>query len=313
MLELNNYYIQNTENLRDFFTIVYTILDDIYLKITPEYIQNRRNVGESNLSDSEIIAIATVGEAFGIESEKSWFNFVKREFKDLFPRIGDRSRFNRTKINLHDTILEIQKEMIYVMGYEKDNLRIADSMPIPVCKFGRAHFSKCFKGIASYGYCASKKETFFGMKLHAICTQQGFISDFVLTAANIDDRDATWDLVDRYINIDVIGDKGYINKRLSPDLKEQKGINLIFMKRDNDKNQYTKDYRQIIFKIRRRIETSFSQLSEQFKINEVLPKTLRGLHTRITLKILGHNISYLINKILGNENSLGKIKHLIFG
>nr|WP_158534775.1 hypothetical protein [Romboutsia maritimum] len=57
----------------------------------------------------------------------------------------------------------------------------------------------------------------------------------------------------------------------------------------------------MIFKIRRRIETSFSQLSEQFNINQVLPKTLRGLHTRIALKILG------------NEDSVGKIKYLIFG
>ncbi|WP_442971239.1 hypothetical protein, partial [Romboutsia sp. 13368] len=24
-------------------------------------------------------------------------------------------------------------------------------MPIPVCEFGRAHFSKCFKGEAYYG------------------------------------------------------------------------------------------------------------------------------------------------------------------
>ncbi|RDY22492.1 IS982 family transposase [Romboutsia maritimum] len=235
MLELNNYYIQNNENLRDFFIIIYTILDDVYLKVTPKHIQNRRNVGESNLSDSEIITIATVGEAFGATSEKSWFNFIKREYKDLFPEIGDRTRFNRTKINLHDTILEIQKEMLYVMGYEKDNLRIIDSMPIPVCKFGRAHFSKSFKGIATYGYCASKKETFFGMKLHVICTQQGFISDFVLTAANVDDRDALWDLTARYINISIIGDKGYINKSLAPELKKEKLIDLIFMKRDNDK------------------------------------------------------------------------------
>jgi hypothetical protein len=36
-----------------------------------------------------------------------------------------------------------------MMRYEKDNLRIIESMPMPVCKFGRAHFSKSFKGIVS--------------------------------------------------------------------------------------------------------------------------------------------------------------------
>lgn len=44
-------------------------------------------------------------------------------------------------------------------------------MPVLVCKFARAYFSKSFKDIASYGYCASKKETYFGVKLHALVTQ----------------------------------------------------------------------------------------------------------------------------------------------
>ena len=30
MLELNNYYIQEIENLTDLFTIIYTIVDDVY-------------------------------------------------------------------------------------------------------------------------------------------------------------------------------------------------------------------------------------------------------------------------------------------
>ena len=33
MLELNDYYIQEVENLTDLFTIIYTIVDDIYITI----------------------------------------------------------------------------------------------------------------------------------------------------------------------------------------------------------------------------------------------------------------------------------------
>ena len=80
--------------------------------------------------------------------------------------------------------------------FKDDDIRIIDSMPIPVCKFGRAYFSKLFKDIATYGYCASKKETYFGLKLHALVTTNGFITNFILTAANIDDRDAVFDLIE---------------------------------------------------------------------------------------------------------------------
>ena len=34
MLELNNYYIQKVENLTDLFTIIFTIVDDIYIMIS---------------------------------------------------------------------------------------------------------------------------------------------------------------------------------------------------------------------------------------------------------------------------------------
>ena len=61
-------------------------------------------------------------------------------------------------------------------------------MPIPVCEFGRAHFSKCFKGEASYGRCPSKKQIYFGFKFHALTTVDGFLTDYVITPANVDDR-----------------------------------------------------------------------------------------------------------------------------
>ncbi|AKN31341.1 hypothetical protein Ccar_10925 [Clostridium carboxidivorans P7] len=42
-------------------------------------------------------------------TEKVWFNFVKKNYSDLFSNIGDITRFNRTKRNLYKVILEIQK------------------------------------------------------------------------------------------------------------------------------------------------------------------------------------------------------------
>ena len=43
MLELNNYYIQELENLTDLFTNIFVIIDDICNEIIPIGIRNRRN------------------------------------------------------------------------------------------------------------------------------------------------------------------------------------------------------------------------------------------------------------------------------
>ena len=141
---------------------------------------------------------------------------------------------------------------------------------------------------------ASKKETYFGFKFHALTTVDGFLTDYVITPANIDDRNAVWDLCDKYRSISIIGDKGYINKRLTPELKGERDINLLF-------------------KVRRRIETSFSQLTEQLNLNKVKSKSMLGFITRTSIKVLAHNISFLINKLMRNDDSMAKIKRLVFG
>lgn len=196
--------------------------------------------------------------------------------------------------------------------FANDDIRIVDSMPAPVCKFARAYFSKCFKDIASYGYCASKKETYFGLKLHALVTVDGFVSDFFLTSSGIDDRAAVFELTENNSSIKIIADKGYIDTTLKNQLKIEKDILLISLKRKNSKDPLEKGLHNVLSKTRRRIETSFSQLAEQFNINKVLAKSKLGLMLRITLKILAHNISFIINDILGNKK-MAQIKQLVFG
>ncbi|RBP35198.1 IS982 family transposase [Garciella nitratireducens] len=314
MLKPNYYSITELEDLKDFFTVSFVIIDDIYQAIIPEEIQKRKNINQAILSDSEIITIALVGELLTIDSENAWFKFVKKNFKSLFPRLCDRSRFNRTRRNLHSVIGEIRKYLCHFFKSEQPDYRIIDSMPIPVCKFGRAHFHKTFKFQASYGYCPSKKETYYGFKLHVLTTFEGYITDFVLTKASIDDREAIWDLTSEYANgLTIIGDKGYINKELNPALKKERNIDLIFMQRNKCKTPYPKPFRQMIFKIRRRIETSFSQLTEQLNIAKVKAKSLMGMIARLNTKILAYNLCFYMNQCLGKDSDVSQIKQLIFG
>lgn len=313
MSELYKYSIKEIENLKDFFLVTYVIIDDLYQEITPEYIKARKNTNYSILSDSEIITISIVGELLSIDSEKAWFNFCKKNLTDLFPRFCHRTRFNRTRRNLHSVIDEIRKKLSSKLGYTSDPHRIIDSIPIPVCKFGRAVFHKTFRGEATYGKCPSKKETYLGFKVHMLCTLDGYITDFVLTDASKDDRSAVWDLVSPYNSLTIVGDKGYIGENLALELKEEKEIDLISMKRKKSKSQFPKFFRQLIFKARRRVETSFSQLTEQLNLNKVKAKSLWGLITRLRTKILGHNICYFINKCLSKVINLANIKELIFG
>ena len=55
------------------FTIVYTLVDDLYQQAVPASIRERgqRNGCPPTLSDSEVITIALLGQLLGMDSEKA--------------------------------------------------------------------------------------------------------------------------------------------------------------------------------------------------------------------------------------------------
>ena len=185
--------------------------------------------------------------------------------------------------------------MFQLFNATTDDCYIADSFPPEVCKFGRAHFCRSFRNDgANYGKCPSKKATYFGFKVHALITLDGFITAFDITPASTDDRERLRDLMGEHYSLSVIGDKGYVGKQIHEDMAKQ-NICLLALKRSNSQKQWSKPFRQMIFKSRRRIETVFSQLSEQLNAERVLAKTFRGLCTRLVNKILAYDFVLLIN------------------
>ena len=64
-------------------------------------------------------------------------------------------------------------------------------------------------------------------------------------------------------------------KKLMQEMQEQT-ICLFALKRSNSKENWPKSVRQLIFKLRRRVETVFSQLSGQLNAERVLAKAFRA-------------------------------------
>ena len=71
---------------------------------------------------------------------------------------------------------------------------------------------KVFKGLATEGKTSTG--WFFGFKLHFILNTLGEIIRMTITGGNVDDRSPVMDMV-KGITGKLIGDKGYISKKLS--------------------------------------------------------------------------------------------------
>ena len=312
MLKFQDDYTTIIDTFEDFILLVYTIIDDLYHQFVPTSVSQRRNVDTAKMSDSEIITLSICGELAGIDSENAWYSFVKRNYRHLFPRLCSRTRFNRTRGALLQVTELLRQKLTHSFPIPTSRYFVIDSFPLPVCKFGRARYCRSFRvDGANYGKCPSKKETYFDFKVHALITIEGYITAFEITPASVDDREGLRDFSENHLCLTVLGDKGYTGEQLWEDMQE-KGICLMSLKPSNHKNNWPKEVRQVIFRFRRRIETVFSQLSEQLNAEKVLAKSFRGLCTRLQNKILGHNLCMAFNSIFREPCDIGKIKHLIF-
>lgn len=171
MLKFQDNNTTNIANFEDFILVVYVIIDDLYQQYVPSEVANRNNISEAKLSDSEIITISICGELAGIDSENAWYSFIKRNYRHLFPKICSRSRFNRIRRALMQTTELLRQKIITDFPIPFSQYFVVDSFPLAVCKFGRARYCHSFRGHgADYGKCPSKKETYFGYKVHAMIT-----------------------------------------------------------------------------------------------------------------------------------------------
>ena len=312
MLKFQDDYTTLIATFEDFILLVYTIVDDLYQQVVPVSVSQRRNVHTAKMSDSEIITLSICGELTGTDSEKAWYSFVKRNYRHLFPRLCSRTRFNRTRRALLQATELLRQQLAQSFPIPVSRYFVIDSFPLPVCKFGCARYCRSFRTEgANYGRCPSKRETYFGFKAHALITLEGYISAFEITPASVDDREGLRDLAENHFNLGILGDKGYTGEALSADM-QNKGICLMSLKPSNYKKNWPTEIWRLIFRFRRRVETVFSQQSEQLNAERVLAKSFQGLCTRLQNKVLGHNLCMAFNSIFLASCDIGKIKQLIF-
>ena len=287
------------------------IVAEIYERETPEAVRKRKNVSKMKLSDVDIITMSIVGEMVGADSERGWYGYCRKNFSDIFGEFCERSRYNRIRRNLHSVIWQIFDGIVKLLG--TGDVAIVDSAPVPVCKFGRARFHKTYRGYgASYGRCVSKKETYYGYKLHVVCALEGYPVRYMLTSANTDDRKPVAELSEGLPLWALIADKGYIGKNFTQQLFVETGLHIFTPSRSNAKNpSIPRSLAISVFKRRRRIETFFSQFSDQFNFQRVRARSLWGLITRLNLKFLAFILSVFLNKIF-RFSDLCKVKHFFY-
>lgn len=282
----------------EFIIQVYCLVDNFFRSLTDSK-RLRARGPKPALDDAEVIAMQIVGEFFGIDGDKGIWEYFSRNWFHFFPTIGDRSAFVRQVGNLWYWTERLQKELASQLDAFSDEIHITDGFPVPICHFRRAHFSKIFKGEATYGYCAAKSETYYGFKGHLVINSFGVITSFCFSAANVDERDVVFENAEGLHGC-LLGDKGLMRPLLAEEL-EQFGLKLQHPVRSNMPEIRSEAYLTAMKNQRRLVETVIGQLTERFNIEKVRARNSWRIGVRFSRKILAHTIGIFLNRGLGRQ------------
>lgn len=285
-------------SIEEFIIAVYCLIDDVMKELLKGRNLRQRGFNPA-LTDSEIITMELVAEYQRIDTDKGAWEYFYNHWHDLFPNLGSRANFAKHAANLWCIKQHIQKALARQEGAFSDSLHISDGFPVPVCHFRRSKFSQVFSGEATYGYCASKGETYYGFKGNLLINSEGVITGITLSEAQIDERESLWDLVDGIHGM-LIADKGLIGAEYQKELREYSGIDLQTAVRSNMEEKRPKSFIKWLTSTRRLVETVIGQLADRFQIEKVRARKLWYLTNRIARKVLAHTVCVCINKKIGN-------------
>jgi len=246
--------------------------------------------------DLEIVALSLTAEYMSIDNENSFFNQLQNE---EISKLIERSQYNKRRRKLF-IFSEKVRTKLASQFLEFEDYFIVDSMPLEICKLSRHKRIKIckeeFETAPAKGFCASQQMYFYGYKLHGVCSLSGVFQSLDITKANVHDIQFLKNNKQLMTDCVILGDRGYLSATVQLDLFQSANITLETPMRTNQIGFKKQSY--IFRKSRKRIETLFSQLCDQFMIRRNYAKTFEGFKTRILAKITALTLVQFINKFI---------------
>ncbi len=283
-------------SLEDFIIHAYCQICAAYAAVVHSPL--RRRGFAPALSDEEVLTMEFVGAYLGLHQDQQIWAYFRRHWQPWFPALGARSSFVRQSAHLWAVKQCIQRHWVSRLQSSQRPVHLVDGFPVPVCHFKRAHASEVFAGQATYGFCASKAQTYYGFKAMLLTSDEGVIEDIALLAANVDEREALRDMDLSRISGMLLGDKGFISPILHQELASQ-GIDLQTPLRCNMTETRPHGFTRWLTKTRRRVETVIGQLADRFAIEQHRARDLWHLVSRLYRKVAAHTLCVLLNRQLG--------------
>jgi hypothetical protein len=281
-------------DLNTFIVAVFCLIDD---RIEDRALRARGPL--PRLSDAEVLTLEIVGEFLGLDTDKAIFRYFRRHYGEWFPALGEvhRTTFARQAANLWKIKERLWQELLGLTPHDPA-FAICDSMPLPACLFARAYRCSRFRGEAAFGKDTLLRQTFYGFRVHARVCWPGVITRISVAPANAHELSVLPEIAEFTSGL-IVGDRNYHSPKTRKELAGM-GVKLL-APYSSKKRDPTPKKSAFLSRLRYRIDTVFSQLTERYSVKRVWARDMWHLASRLLRKVLSHTVAFLLNhQLLGN-------------
>jgi Transposase DDE domain len=293
-----------------FLTTLYVVVDDFCKNMLPPEPETQPS---PSLTRSEVVTLALFGQWNHFQSERDFYRYAKKHLVTAFPKLPDRSQWNRL-LRHHLSALNA----FFLAGVEKMRAQTClfealDSSAVATRDAKRRGVG-WLPGIADIGW-SNRMGWYEGCHLLLSVNPQGIITGFGMGAASSHDvRMAETFFAVRQTphpqlpSVGKVGcgvyvtDKGFAGRTNQQRWREIYNAEVIAPPQRNSKTPWSKPWRRWLAGIRQIVETVNDKLHHTFRLQRERPHDWSGLQARLTAKVALHNFCIWFNQQLGRPN-----------
>jgi IS5 family transposase len=245
-------------------------------------------------SDGELVALAVCQAAMGICSDRQFLGLVGRVLPGWFPHLPDQSQYNRRLRALVGLISIVQQRL--ARWLDTGSVRLADGTQLAVAAYPGCEQHSDFAGFARYGYSKSQHRFVWGVRLVLVTDERGLPLGYTIVPANEKEYEPLADLLSGVPAEVVIADKGLWGRAYRARLAADQ---IRLLTPDRTRTATNRGREHALASLRLVIESVFSNLKRQMRLERHLAKTPAGLTVRIAQRILALTIGVLLNTLSG--------------
>lgn len=290
-----------------FLTAVYVIVDDIVSALPRPPQPGRR----ASLSPSEIVTLALFAQWRPFAGERAFYRYAAAHLRPLFPRLPQRSQYNRLLRGVHDLLVRVGQHLATQLDALTCAYEALDSLGVRT-RNSKRRGRGWLAGQAAKGWC-TRLGFFHGLTLLTAVTPLGAITGYGLSVTTTSEQArADTFLAARHTPQPAlpevgpaagalyVADSGFGGHAWWQRWRQAFAASVLTPPKANEtQRRWPPALRRAHAARRQIIETVNDRLLDTFGLEDDRPHHLQGLRARVAAKVALHNFCLWFNIQLG--------------